>query len=348
VPPFMAGPRPGGFGHPKGCHRLFPISTLSDYTSSTGVVMAVGVGVPPPNAANAAQARAMAERGAYVVAVRNLLEVVKGVQVDSATLVEDFLVKSDVIRNRVSGIVKGAQKIKSVTLADGGVEITVGLLLTGDLFEAVMPREFGRRSGPAGPSGPSSTQARKDPLPLPPPPSPLQAVRPPLSTPVPPAAPPVPKEASPAPSAPSAPVLPSGAPGPKDSAPAVPPPVAGATPSGPSAETYTGLIVDARGLGLKPALAPKLLDEQGKELYVGEVLTRDQAVQSGVAGYSKDLVAASRQARVTDNPLIVKGVRASGAKATDVVLGGADVRTILKDGVVAPYLRQGRVVLVYD
>jgi len=33
VPPFMAGPRPGGFGHPKGCHRLFPISTLSDYTS---------------------------------------------------------------------------------------------------------------------------------------------------------------------------------------------------------------------------------------------------------------------------------------------------------------------------
>jgi hypothetical protein len=33
VPPFMAGRQPGGFGHPNGCHRRFPISTLSDYTS---------------------------------------------------------------------------------------------------------------------------------------------------------------------------------------------------------------------------------------------------------------------------------------------------------------------------
>jgi hypothetical protein len=33
VPPFMAGMPPAGFGHPKGCHRLFPISTPFDYIS---------------------------------------------------------------------------------------------------------------------------------------------------------------------------------------------------------------------------------------------------------------------------------------------------------------------------
>jgi adenine-specific DNA-methyltransferase len=33
VPPFMAGISPAGFGHPKGCHRPFPISTLFDHTS---------------------------------------------------------------------------------------------------------------------------------------------------------------------------------------------------------------------------------------------------------------------------------------------------------------------------
>jgi hypothetical protein len=34
VSPFLAGPRPGGFGHPKGCHRPFPISAPIVYTSA--------------------------------------------------------------------------------------------------------------------------------------------------------------------------------------------------------------------------------------------------------------------------------------------------------------------------
>ena len=36
-----------------------------------GVVTATGFGAPPPNAVNAAQARAMAERAAFLVATRN-------------------------------------------------------------------------------------------------------------------------------------------------------------------------------------------------------------------------------------------------------------------------------------
>src|SRR5512139_2950167 len=75
---------------------------------TTGVVTAVGIGAPPANAANPAQARAMAERAAQVVAYRNLLEAVKGVRVDSTTTVENFMVTSDVIRTQVSGFVQGA------------------------------------------------------------------------------------------------------------------------------------------------------------------------------------------------------------------------------------------------
>jgi transposase InsO family protein len=33
----MAGRPPGGFGHPKGCHRLFPISTPFAYNSKRGL-----------------------------------------------------------------------------------------------------------------------------------------------------------------------------------------------------------------------------------------------------------------------------------------------------------------------
>jgi hypothetical protein len=113
-------------------------------------------------------------------------------------------------------------------------------------------------------------------------------------------------------------------------------------------EIHTGLLVDARGLGLKPALAPRLLDEQGKELYASEVLDRSQAVQAGVAGYAKDLVAGSRQPRVTDNPLVVKGLRSSGAKATDIVLPDEGVKAIQQAEPTAHFLQQGRVVVIYD
>src|SRR5512136_906634 len=92
---------------------------------TSGEVYATGIGAPPPNAVNAAQARAMAERAAQVVAYRNLLEIVKGVRVDSETVVENFMTKSDIIRTKVDGIIKGAMPIKKQYLSDGSVEVMV-------------------------------------------------------------------------------------------------------------------------------------------------------------------------------------------------------------------------------
>lgn len=289
---------------------------------TTGVVTAVGIGAPPEKASSPGQARAMAERAAFSVAVRNLLEVVKGIQVDSVTLVENMLVSNDVVKSRVTGFVKGAQPIKKEVQSDGSVEVTVAVSLTGELIDIVIAKDFGR----------------KGPAPVPAKPAPPAQTRP---------APPVLTTPAPAPPPPATPLSPA----PRPKAPDVPPPSASA-PTAPSAaspaDSYTGLLVDARGLGLKPALAPRLLDEQGKELYASEVLDRSQAVQAGVAGYAKDLVAGSRQTRVTDNPLIVKGVKASGDKATDVMIGGAGVKAIQQSEPASHFLQQGRVVVVYD
>src|SRR5512142_1379655 len=89
---------------------------------STGVITSVGIGAPPAQPANAAQARAMAERAAQVVAYRNLLEAVKGVRVDSTTTVAHFMVTSDVIKTEVSGIIQGAMVMDKNYLSDGSVE----------------------------------------------------------------------------------------------------------------------------------------------------------------------------------------------------------------------------------
>lgn len=261
---------------------------------TTGVVTAVGIGAPPEKASSPGQARAMAERAAFAVAIRNLLEAVKGIQVDSATLVESYVVKDDVVKTRVTGLMKGAQVIRKEVQPDGGVEVTVGVSLTGELFDVVLSKGFGRKVPAVEPAKP---------------------------------VPPTSKAPEPAP---------------VSKAPAPPPPAAGAV------EAYTGLLVDARGLGLKPALAPRLLDEQGTELYASAVLDRSKAVEAGVAGYAKDMVAGSRQARVTDNPLIVKGLKASGDKATDVMIGGGGVKAIQQSEPASHFLQQGRVVVVYD
>lgn len=94
-------------------------------------VTAVGVGFPPAGVTDPARARVMADRAAYLIAVRNLLEVVKGVRIDATTVVKNYMVESDVVQAQVSGFVKGAQIIHRRQHLDGSVEVEVSAPLTG-------------------------------------------------------------------------------------------------------------------------------------------------------------------------------------------------------------------------
>ena len=73
-----------------------------DWSGKT--IRARGTGVLDPGNSNTAQARSMAERAATVVARRNLLEIIKGVRIDSDTRVRDFTADNDVARQYVEGI----------------------------------------------------------------------------------------------------------------------------------------------------------------------------------------------------------------------------------------------------
>jgi hypothetical protein len=67
-------------------------------------------------------------------------------------------------------------------------------------------------------------------------------------------------------------------------------------------------------------MAPKILDEQGEEIYGSRFVSREYAVDIGMVGYEKDLNRARTNERVADNPLIVRGVRSAGPNNTDVVV----------------------------
>jgi hypothetical protein len=104
--------------------------------------------------------------------------------------------------------------------------------------------------------------------------------------------------------------------------------IGGTTTPAASGGVYTGLIVDCKGLGVRPAMAPKIVDEQGNEVYGSKFVSREWAVEIGMVGYDKDLNRARQNDRVTNNPLVLKGLQASGPNKTDVVISSADAALI--------------------
>ena len=247
---------------------------------SAGFIEAKGIGAPPDRYLGKINARPMALRAAKVDAYRNLLEITKGVQVDSRTTVKDFAVESDVINTQVEGLVKGAQIVDQQYLSDGTVEVTLRMPLYGELSKIMIP---------------ISIQKRKE---IPPPPPVVEAPAPP--------------------------------------------------PAPPAAVAYTGLVVDARGIQARPAMSPRIYDEDGKEVYGSANVDREYAVQQGMSGYARDLTAAQSNQRVTASPITVKGLKTGGAGRSDLVISNADAQLIRASAENASFMKKCRVMIVLD
>lgn len=117
--------------------------------------------------------------------------------------------------------------------------------------------------------------------------------------------------------------------------------------SAPPAVVYTGLVIDARGLQVRPALLPKVVDESGNEVYGLTVADRKIAVAKGIAGYAGDPAAARSHSRVADNPFAVKGLKAEGFGKSNIVVGNADAQYIRAAGNQS-FLRKCRVMIILD
>ena len=111
---------------------------------------------------------------------------------------------------------------------------------------------------------------------------------------------------------------------------------------------YSGIVVDARGIGIRPAMIPKIVDESGKEIYSLASVDIQYAVRQGVSGYARDLEAAQKNERVAVNPLTVKAVKSAGAAKTDMVISNADSGQIKNAVQSELLLKQCRVLIVVD
>jgi hypothetical protein len=248
---------------------------------SAGYIEAVGIGAPADKSIGKANARPMALRAAKIDALRNLLEITKGVQVDSTTTIKDFTVESDVINTQVNGLVKGAVVVDQQYMSDGTVEVKLRMPLYGNLAQIIIPLAIEKRKDLTPPEAPAA-----------------------------------PAPATPAPAAPPA--------------------------------AYTGMVVDARGIQARPAMSPRVLDEDGNEVYGSANVDREFAVQQGMSGYARDLNAAQSNQRVTNNPATIKAIKTSGAGKADLIISNADARQIKASAENASFMKKCRVMIVLD
>ena len=129
-------------------------------------------------------------------------------------------------------------------------------------------------------------------------------------------------------------------------------PAGGAPPSAatsaPASGSTTGLIIDARGIGTRPAMSPKIVDQNGGVVYGPSSFTRDYAIKFGVAGYSKDIETAKSDPRVVGNPLIVRGIGVQGSNGTDIVVANGDAATIRQAESSGKVLSSCKVMIILD
>lgn len=302
---------------------------------NNSVVTATAIGVYPPNAVSQLQAVGMAKIAAKAIAQRDLLAALKGVNIDSETTVENMIATSDIIRTRVQGCLHGAVVVSERELP-GGYEVTMQVPLFGtsnSVAPIVIQRPTTRTSfpqpvqsvEPAQPvtninitinntndneSSANTTNTNDTDVSMPSKPSVTPSTKPAIPT------------------KPSV-KLPSTKP---------------YNPSSAAVGGFTGLIVDCRGLGLKPVMSPVVKNENGEPIYGYKNLDYDKIIEIGMAGYSTDT---TNVARAGSNPLVVRAVKIDGSTKGNPVISVADANRVLIENNASGFLDKMNVVFLY-
>jgi hypothetical protein len=120
-------------------------------------------------------------------------------------------------------------------------------------------------------------------------------------------------------------------------------------PESPSAPVvYTGMVVDARGIQARPAMLPRIFDEDGREIYGPTNVDFESVVKNGISGYARDLKPAQSNQRVGANPITIKALRSSGSGKSDIIISNADAQNVRLAAEGAVFLKQCKVMIVLD
>jgi hypothetical protein len=111
---------------------------------------------------------------------------------------------------------------------------------------------------------------------------------------------------------------------------------------------FTGLVVDARGLGRVPAMAPRILDEDHRVIYSIDYVEPASFARHGAVQYTFDPHYRGFVERVGKNPFRLVALADEKTIETDITISNAESRTLLQNGASRESLAQGNVIIIID
>jgi len=111
---------------------------------------------------------------------------------------------------------------------------------------------------------------------------------------------------------------------------------------------YTGLIIDAHGLGVNPSMSPKIFDEEGTEIYGTVEVSPDFVNTNGILGYANSIKHAIEEGLVGDHPLIIRALRLDPHPIKgNLIVSESDGKLILTENMIEGFLYNYRVAVVW-
>ncbi|MEO0098000.1 MAG: hypothetical protein ABIK99_02560 [candidate division WOR-3 bacterium] len=112
------------------------------------------------------------------------------------------------------------------------------------------------------------------------------------------------------------------------------------------APKYTGVIIDARNLELKPCLFLRILDEEGREVYGPSFVEREELIEKGMVEYQKSINLAYGSERAGNAPIFIPALRVTGKHRCNLVISNSDARKLHSSSLGLKALRRCRVIIL--
>lgn len=109
---------------------------------------------------------------------------------------------------------------------------------------------------------------------------------------------------------------------------------------------YTGLLIDAREVGIQPAITLTIVDNAGNILYSPRMVNRDVALKNGMVEYAGTWEEAIASKRSSTNPLVLKAVSTQGGSRSNIVISDEQALLLKQINNAHKFLEKGRVVVV--
>ena len=263
------------------------------------IIQVTGVGSAPESVTRPDIKHQIARRTAMLDGYRNMLELVKGINIDSNTTISTLSTPgtsmySDTITSNINGVVRGARVISEKQNDDGSYSVTMAIKL------------FGAGSVAAAVVQPNQPTAFPEPTAVP-------AATPAFQKPT-----------------------------------AVPAATSAKTVTDENLNMVTGVIVDARGLGLKRCMSPRIYDTTGRLVYGDKFVSYDFVVKYGMASYlPADKINSGLLTRAGEHPLMIKAVGLKNFNS-DIVVSVADADKMLQANKYGNFLINASMVFEYE